>query len=445
MYDIVVIGAGPAGYEVAFLLANDKKKVCIIDKDISNIGGTCLNEGCVPAKNFLESSLYLKKNNYFKSCGVNLEFKSFDINKLQQQTTNLISTLKNGIMANFKKNKIDIKYGVASFLDEKTIQINDKETIKAQKIIIASGSKHKNHPTIPLVKDKIIYSKDVFSLEKIPKSILIIGGGAIGCEFASFFNSFDCQVQIAEFTPTLVPNEDIDIARTLKRELEKQNIKIYLKANIKNYEIVENGVKVDINLGNKTITNTYEKILISIGREPNTKSLNLKNANIKSENNFIKIDEKYQTSTKNIYAIGDVIQTPALAHIAYWEAKKLAKIILQNDNMPQSAIFPSVTFCSPQVASIGKNEKELKQKNINFKVKKIFYKANAKAKIKGFDGGFVKILFDETSHKILGASIIGDDATELIHQFLIIINSKLTIDDISSMIFAHPTLSEVIG
>ncbi len=444
MFDVIVIGAGPAGYEVASLLGSAGKSVCIIDKSENNIGGTCLTEGCVPAKNFLETASYVKKSEYFKTCGVDISVNSFDINVLKKNTYCLISELKNGILGKLKKAKVQIKYGTASFINENTIKIND-EKISAKDIVIASGSSHRDHPLMNLYENKVISSREVFSLKELPKSILVVGGGAIGCEFATFFNNLGCEVQIAEFTPRLVPVEDDDIGKTLKRELEKQGIKIVVKANVTSCSVKDNGVEVNIDLGKKQETKTFDKVLISIGRIPNTKELNLNNANIEEDRGFIEVDSNLRSrSNKNVYAIGDVIKSPALAHVAYYEAKRVAQIILDKDVMAEKTIFPSVTFCNPQVATIGQNERVLKENGVDFKAKKLFFKSNGKAKIKGDDSGFVKIIHDTQSGKILGAAIIGNDATELIHQFLIAINANLTMDDLSKMIFAHPTLSEAV-
>lgn len=442
MYDCIVIGAGPAGYEVASLLAQGNKSVCIIDKSEKQVGGTCLNEGCVPAKNFLETASYVKKSSYFANCGVDMSINGFDIEKLKEHTNSLMSDLKQGILSKLKKNKVEIKYGTASFINENSVQVDD-EVISAKYIIIASGSAHRNHPLLNLHEDKIISSKEVFELKELPKSVLIVGGGAIGCEFATFFNSLGCDVEIAEFTVRLVPIEDDDIARTLKRELEKQGIKVQVKANVTSYEIKNDEVEVTIDLGKKQEVKTFDKVLVSIGRIPNTADLNLKNANIEADRGFVEVDANLQSlSNKNVYAIGDVIKSPALAHVAYYEAKRVAQIILEKEVMSEKAIFPSVTFCSPQVASIGKSERVLKEDGADFKVKKLFFKSNAKAKIKGDDSGFVKIIHETNTGVILGAAIIGNDATELIHEFLVAINAKLTLDDLSKMIFAHPTLSE---
>ena len=443
-FDCIVIGAGPAGYEVAALLGKGGKSVCIVEKSEESVGGTCLNEGCVPAKNFLETSAYIKKEEYFKTCGVKHDKSTLDMITLQASTHCLIQDLKVGVFNKLKKGKVSIEYDTASFVDTHTIKLaTQARTISAENIVIASGSSHRDHPLMKLEGDTVISSREVFKLQKIPESILVIGGGAIGCEFASFFNALGTQVHIAEFMPKLVPHEDDDVARTLKREFEKKEIKIDINANVTEYQVSEKGVEVTIDAGKKTEKHTFEKVLISIGRVPNTSGLALENANIENDRGFIEVNENLQTTNhENIYAIGDVLKSPALAHVAYYEAKRVAQHILGEESFASEYIFPSVTFCTPQIASIGKGEKALKEAGIKFKNKKLFFKTNAKAKIKGDDNGFVKVLYDEASLKVLGASIIGNDATELIHQFLIAINADLGLDDLEKMIFAHPTLSE---
>lgn len=443
-FDVIVIGAGPAGYEVASLLGEGGKSVCVIEKGEENVGGTCLNEGCVPAKNFLETSAYIKKEEYFKTCGVTHSKSTLDMITLKASTHCLIQDLKVGVFNKLKKGKVSIEYDTASFVDDHTIQLSKQDkTITAENIVIASGSSHRDHPLMKLEGETIISSREVFKLQTIPESILVIGGGAIGSEFASFFNALGSKVHIAEFMPKLVPHEDDDVARTLKREFEKKGIKIDVKANVTEYNVVENGVEVTIDTGKKVETHTFEKVLISIGRIPNTSRLELERAGIENDRGFIEVNENLQTTNySNIYAIGDVLKSPALAHVAYYEAKRVAQHILEKESFPAEYIFPSVTFCTPQIASIGKSEQVLKENGIKFKNKKLFFKSNAKAKIKGDDSGFIKVLYDEETSLILGASIIGNDATELIHQFLIAINANLTLNDLEKMIFAHPTLSE---
>jgi dihydrolipoamide dehydrogenase len=444
MYDVVVIGAGPAGYEVASLLGSGGKNVCIIEKEETTVGGTCLNEGCVPAKNFLETATYMKKSQYFKECGLDISINSFNIQKLKDNTCKLICDTRSGIFSKLNNAKVEIKYGTAKFVSKNSIEVNG-ELISAKEFVLASGSSHREHPLLKLDGNKIISSREVFTLNEIPKSILIVGAGVIGCEFATLFNSLGCEVELAAYTPRIVRAEDEDVSKTLKREFERQGIKVHVNANVASYENVEDGLSVKIDLGKKELEKTYEKVLVSIGRVPNTQDLDLEVAQIESDRNFIEVDSNLRSlSNSNVYAIGDILKTPALAHVAYYEAKRVAQIILNQDVMPQSAIFPSVTFCSPQVASIGQSEREVKEAGTAYKVKKLFFKTNVKAKIKGDDSGFIKIIHDQDSGLILGASIIGNDATELIHEFLIAINANMTCEDLSKMIFAHPTLSEAV-
>ena len=446
MYDVIVIGAGPGGYEVASLLSKADKSVCIIDKDDSRIGGTCLNEGCIPAKNFLESASFIKKMDYFNANGLISQTQNINLSALQSSTVQLIDTLRVGINTKLKKAKVDIKYATASFVDEHSIKItNDKEEIiKATNIIIATGSVHREHPLLGLKDELIISSKEAFTLTNIPKSILIVGGGAIGCEFATFFNALKSKVDIAEFTPALLPLEDDDIARTLKRELEKEGISIHLNANVTKCDVKENKVEITMDVKGKEKILNYDVVLVSIGRNPNTDGLNTKAINLEMDGNFIKVDEHLRTSKySNIYAIGDVIKTPALAHMAYYEAKCASNHIISND-ISKKACVPSVTFCKPQVASVGETEKTLKNDGVDYAIKKQFFKSSGKAKIKGDDSGFIKILYKKENEQILGASIIGNEATELIHELLIAIESNLTISDLQEIIFAHPTLSESI-
>ncbi|WP_051505394.1 dihydrolipoyl dehydrogenase [Sulfurospirillum arcachonense] len=438
-YDVIVIGAGPGGYECASLLAKKGKNVALIEKN--QIGGTCLNEGCVPAKHYLESANYVAKKSYFESCGVHVENISLDMNILKNKKSELIEQLRTGINTKLKKSKVTTIFGSASFENENSIRVND-EIISADKFVIASGSIHRPHPLLEVDGKQIISSKEVFELEKIPSSILIVGGGAIGCEFATFFNSIGVDVHIAEFTPNIVPAEDVDVAKGLKRELEKKGIKISINTNVTSYVKNEKSVSIKMDTPKGEIDAEYELVLVSIGRSPNTSELDLKNASIQSEKGFITVNENLLTSNPNVYAIGDVIATPALAHSAYNEANVVTNNITKNTTCKPSKTIPFVTFCQPQVASVGKNEKTLKEFGIEYEVIKHFYKSSAKAKIKGDDGGFIKLLCEKETGTILGGAMIGNDTTEHIHQILIAINTKLTKDDLAKMVFAHPTLSE---
>ncbi|MDA7847876.1 dihydrolipoyl dehydrogenase [Sulfurospirillum sp.] len=440
-FDVVVIGAGPGGYECASLLAKQGKNVAIIEKNENQIGGTCLNEGCVPAKHYLESATYIAKHNYMKSCGVQATNMNLDITTLKNKKIELTAQLRAGIATKLKKAKVTTIFGTASFESTNSIKVNNK-IISADKFVIASGSIHRPHPLLEVDGKQIISSKEVFELEKIPNSILIVGGGAIGCEFATFFNSIGTQVDIAEFTPQIVPAEDIDVAKGLKRELEKKDVSISVDTNVTKCVKYNEQLEVTMQTKKGELKKTYELILVSIGRAPNTNELNLEIAEVNSDRGFVLTNEYLQTNNPNIYAIGDVLTTPALAHSAYNEASVVANNIINEVTCKPLTVIPFVTFCQPQVASVGKNEKILKEEGIEYTAIKHFYKSSAKAKIKGDDSGFIKLLCDKHSDVILGGTMMGNDTTEHIHQILIAINAKLTRDELANMVFAHPTLSE---
>ncbi len=439
-YDVIIIGAGPGGYKCALLLAKQGKNVAIIEKCEEQIGGTCLNEGCIPAKHYLESATYLAKKSYFESCGLHVENISLDINTLRNKKNDLIEQLRGGINTKLKKAKITTIIGTATFENENSIRINDK-ILRADKFVIASGSAHRPHPLLEIDGKQIISSKEVFKLDKIPNSILVVGGGAIGCEFATFFNSLGVKVDIAEFTSQIVPAEDVDVAKALQRELQKKGISITVEANVTSFIKNKDSVKIIMQTKKGEVISDYELVLVSIGRAPNTNELNLEKANINSDRGFVTVSQELLTSNSNVYALGDIIPTPALAHSAYNEANVVANNINGSTCKP-STVIPFVTFCQPQVASVGKNEKILKAEGIEYETIKHFYKSSAKAKIKGDDSGFIKLLCEKSSGIILGGVMIGNDTTEHIHQILIAINTKLTKDELASMVFAHPTLSE---
>ncbi len=438
-FDVIVIGAGPAGKNVSLELEKSGLNVAIVEKD--QIGGTCLNEGCIPAKLYLESASYIAKLKHFSLFGVHVDNLTFDLKELKTKKDELLKLLRDGATGKIEKSKVTFFRGDASFIDKYSIKVGDK-ILKADKFVIASGSVHRPHPLLEVDGKQIISSKEVFELEKTPSSILIVGGGAIGCEFATFFNSIGVEVDIAEFTSQIVPAEDSDVAKALQRELQKKGIAISIDTNVT--EFVKNKDNIDITMQTKKgeVKKSYELVLVSIGRAPNTNQLNLEVAEVNSDRGFVLTNDNLQTSNPNIYAIGDVITTPALAHSAYNEASVVAKNIANKSTSKPLTVIPFVTFCQPQVASVGKNEKILKEEGIEYKVIKRFYKSSAKAKIKGDDSGFIKLLCKKESGVILGGTMMGNDTTEHIHQILIAINAKLTTKDLANMVFAHPTLSE---
>ncbi len=438
-YDVVVIGSGPGGKRVALKLANMGQNVALVEK--SQIGGTCLNEGCIPAKLYLESSSCLSKLKHLKDFGLHVENQTFDLKELKAKKSELLEMLRESSQKTIQKNGIDLILGEASFLSENSIKVQDKEYF-AKKFIIATGSIHRPHPILALDHELIISSREVFELEKIPNSVLIVGGGAIGCEFATFFNALGVDVHIAEFTSQIIPAEDSDVAKTLERELKKRGIKVSTDANVVSFNKQDSSIEINLKIKQREVKEKYDLVIVSIGRIPNTSNLNLESANVELDRGFIEVNSFLQTSNPNIYALGDVIKTPALAHSAYNEASVVAHNLICKDQIKLSTLIPYVTFTSPQVASVGKNEKTLKEEKIDYKVIKHFYKSSSKAKIKGDDSGFIKLLCESSSNAIVGGSIVGVDATENIHQILLSIYSKMNPSEISKMVFAHPTISE---
>ena len=442
-YDVVIIGAGPAGYKTALLLGDAGKKTLLIDKSKMNIGGTCLNEGCIPTKNYLESAKFISHIDYFNSYGVEVELKSFNLTSLKEKTTLLKNEIRSGVVWMLEQSKVDTLYGDAIFVDTNTIEVA-QEQIEFEKCIIATGSQVRQNELLQVDSKHIITSAEIFTLDTLPKSITIIGGGAIACEAATFFNAFGVEVTLIVRNSRLIPSEDEDISKALLRGFKKRNITVHLSTTLNKVQFNESGVELFINNTQDNIKS--ELVLSAIGRIPNTNTLNLRNAQIEQDTNqFIVVNSSFETSQKNIYAIGDCINTPAFAHTAYAEAKTVAHNIINNEQNINSHITPITIFTNPSIASCGIQEKEAQEKKIEFEVKKAYFKVNAKAKIIGDDSGFAKVIICSKSGMILGCSIIGVDATEIIHEMLIAIESKMTIQELRKIIHAHPTISEIIS
>ncbi|PNV83564.1 MAG: dihydrolipoyl dehydrogenase [Sulfurimonas sp.] len=442
--DTVIIGAGPAGYEAALHLANSGVDTLLIEHSKVKIGGVCLNEGCIPTKNYLQSSSFASKIPYFKSCGLELEYNGFDLKQLVQKTIALKDELRSGVVWMLDQAKVEILYGTALFMDSNHLELSG-EVIAFKKCIIATGSQVLQVPKLPLDGKYIISSSDVFNLQTMPSSIIIVGGGAIGCEFATFFSAFGVDVTIVVRGLRLLTREDEEVSKALLRAFKKRSIKVLTSAEISNVEVDESGAKLLVATpeGEKTLNS--ELVLCAIGRIPRTKELQLEKAGVKCDKRgFVEVNEAFQTTQKHIYAAGDCINTPGFAHTAYTEGRIAAQNSVKGDSLTNSHVTPFTIFCDPQIASCGLNEQEAKEQGIEIEVKKAYFKANAKAKISGDDSGFVKIVISSQSGEILGASIIGAEATETIHEFIIAIEKKIPHNEFVKMIFAHPTLCEIV-
>lgn len=441
-YEVVVIGGGPGGYEAALNLAKAGIKTLLIERAKERIGGVCLNEGCIPAKNYLESAGYVSNAKYFQDSGVKLELKGLNLEQLREKTESLINEIRTGVLWLLEQAGVALLYGNASFVDANTVDVSDQK-IGFKKCIVAIGSLPRELPKLPLDGKRILCSSDIFKLTQMPKSIAIIGSGPIGCEFATFFSAFGVEVTIISRSSQLLPSEDEDISKALLRAFKKLNINVITSARLSDSEINERGVKLFVE-ANMQIQ--CELVLSAAGRVVQSGRLNLENAGVElDERGYIKVSQSFETTQEHIYATGDCIQTPAFAHTAYAEAKIVAKNIINSQKNCNEHITPSTIFTNPAVASCGLKEKEAAAHGISVEVKKAYFKVNARAKIHGDDSGFAKIVVCAKSGVILGASIIGVGATEIIHELVLAVEKKVTYTELKGMIHAHPTLSEIIS
>ncbi|MDO8455161.1 MAG: NAD(P)/FAD-dependent oxidoreductase [Sulfurimonas sp.] len=415
-------------------------KTLLVEITKEKIGGVCLNEGCIPTKNYLESVNFVSRASYFQECGLMLEFQGFNLEKLRDKTTALKNEIRTGILWLLEQSKVELLYGSAAFVDAHTLEVSG-ESISFKKCIIATGSKSRELPQLPFDGKRIISSSDLFELKRMPKSITIVGIGAIGCEAATFFNAFGVEVTLIGRSTQLLPQEDEDISKALLRAFKKRNIKVITSAVISKAEIYEEGVKLFTEAQEEI---ECELVLSVTGRTPYTQGLHLENTGVKQDaEGFIEITPSFVSTNNHIYAVGDCIATPAYAHTAYAEAKIVAYNIINSEDKSNFSISPNAVFTNPAVASCGMKEKDAKKSEVE--VKKAFFKQSSKAKIEGDDSGFAKLIVDVKSGVILGASIVGVGATEIIHELLLAIEKRVTLKELRELIHIHPTLSEIVS
>lgn len=442
-FQTVVIGAGPGGYEAALELARAGVRTLLIDKSKEHIGGVCLNEGCVSTKNYLQYAEFAAKASYFGSRGIELEMKGLDIKELARHTTSLKDELRAGVSWLLEQAGVEILYGSASFVDDHHISVSD-ETIEFDHCIIATGSKTQTLPMLPIDGKHIISSREVFELQALPKSIVIVGGGLIGCEFATFFSAFGAEVTMAVRGIQLLSSEDEDVSKALLRAFKKRSINVLLSASISNVQVEKEKIILAVKAENEERIEC-DLVLSATGRIPYTDGLRLENAGIRqNDKGFIEVDQSFKTTQGHIYAVGDCIETFGYAHTAYTEGRIASHNIITGEAVTNTHVTPSTVFSDPQVATCGLSEKEAKRLGLEMDVKKVYFKANAKAKILGDDTGFIKIILSPQDGTVLGAFIVGVEAVEVIHLLTAAIERKVTLKELAGMIYAHPTISEII-
>ena len=445
MSNLVVIGGGPAGYVAAITAAQNGKDVTLIDE--ANLGGTCLNVGCMPTKSLLESAevhdIVRKANNY----GVTLNEGSISIDwkQIQARKSQIVTQLVQGIQYLMKKNKIKVVQGKAKFETDHRVRVTHGEkedVVDGEQFIIAAGSEPTELPFAPFDGKWILNSSHAMSLENIPKSLLIVGGGVIGCEFASIYSRLGTKVTIVEMAPQLLPGEDEDIAHILREKLENDGVKIFTGAALKGLNNYKKQASFEYE-GSIQEANP-EFVLVSVGRKPRVQQLDLEKAGIQFSNKGISVNKHMQTNRSHIYAAGDVIGGIQLAHVAFHEGTTAALHASGEDVKVNYHAVPRCIYTAPEIASVGLTEKGAREQYGDILIGEFSFTANGKALIIGEQTGKVKVIVEPKYQEIIGISIIGPRATELIGQGTVMIHTEVTADIMRDYIAAHPTLSEAI-
>ncbi|MBV9390502.1 MAG: dihydrolipoyl dehydrogenase [Verrucomicrobia bacterium] len=442
-HDLVVVGGGPAGYVGAIRAAQLGKKVACVEKE--RAGGTCLNWGCIPTKSLLRNAeIYELLNKRAADFGFKFDNLSYDWPKVISRSRKIADRLAGGVEFLFKKHNIDYVRGEASLPSAGQVSVKGtdgrQQMLETIKILVATGAVSRELPGLPTNGKTVVTSHDAMIINPQPKRLIIIGAGAIGVEFAYFFNAFGTQVTIVEMLPNLLPIEDIDVSTTLERSFVKQGIQILTNTKVVKAIAHDHGVEIQVE-GKKQERLEADCALVAIGVAPLVPS----GVSLKLDNNgFIAADNRYQTNIENIFAAGDVIGPPWLAHVASWEALQAVEGMFTDHTPKRIKSYPGCTYCQPQVASVGLTERAAKEKGLLFKVGKFPFSANGKALAVGESEGFVKLIIEEKYGEILGAHIIGPEATELIAELGLAIHLESTYEEIEETIHAHPTLSEAI-
>ncbi len=446
---IVVIGAGPGGYAAAFLAADLGMEVTLIDKE-KNPGGVCLYRGCIPSKALLHVAKLISEAEEAKNWGIEFPKPNIDLNKLREFKNNVVGKLTGGLGIISKQRKVNYISGTARFMNSETIKVDKTDgssaEIKFDKVIIATGSVIATIPSLNINSKRVLNSTTALDLPEIPKSLLVIGGGYIGLELGSVYNSLGTKVSVVEMTPGLLPGADRDLVSFLAKRIEKKFDKVMLSSKVLELREVQNGIGVKIQSADGNISeHVYDYVLMSIGRKPETKGLGLENTRVKvNERGWIVVNEQLKTSDPNIYAIGDIAGEPMLAHKASHEARVAVEAIAGHKVAFEPKAIPAVVFTDPEIAWAGLTENQAKEKNIKYEVVKFPWAASGRALTLDRSDGVTKLIIDPIDQRILGVGICGPGAGELIAEGVLAIEMGANVTDLKLTIHPHPTLSETI-
>jgi len=449
-FELIVIGSGPGGYVAAIRAAQLGMNVAVIEKE--SIGGVCLNWGCIPTKALLKSAQVYNSFKHAEDYGLKANDFGFDFDAIIHRSRGVADKMSKGVSFLFRKNKITIINGYGKLSNDKSIMVTDEDNNEtkyfADNIIIATGGRAKVLPNLEIDNKYIIGYRKAMTLDKLPTKMLVVGGGAIGVEFAYFYNTLGVEVTLVEFLKQgLLPREDKDVSRVLSRSFKKSGIKVLASTSVEEVKVVDGKCNVTIKDLKKDKVSELEVdiVLSAVGVSPNTEGIGLEDLGVKTDRGFIIVDDYYKTNIEGVYAIGDVIPTQALAHVASAEGitcvEKIAGLNTEKINYNN---IPSNTYCSPEVASVGLTEAQAKEKYNELKIGKFPFTASGKASAAGANEGFVKLIFDAEVGELVGAHLIGYNVTEMIGELVVARNLETTGHELIKSIHPHPTMNEAI-
>lgn len=447
-YDLIVVGSGPGGYVAAIRAAQLGLNVGVVERE--NLGGICLNWGCIPTKALLKSAQAFEYAVHAADYGVSIsgEIKP-DFQAMVKRSRGVADGMCKGVNFLFNKNKIEEIHGSARLVDKNSVEVTDETGHRAihsaKNIIIATGARSRELPNMEQDGEKIIGYREAMTLAKQPKSMVVVGSGAIGSEFAYFYQSIGTEVTLVEFLPNVVPNEDEEVSKALERSFKKMKMKVLTNASVESVDTSKKLCKVTVKTKKGEEIIEAEIVLSAVGITPNIENIGLEELGIELEKGKIKVNEYYQTNVDTIFAIGDIIAGPALAHVASAEGIVcVEKIAGLNPQPIDYSNIPGCTYTSPEVASLGMTEQKAKEEGIEIKVGKFPYSASGKASASGQKEGFVKLIFDAKYGELLGAHMIGANVTELIAELVVAKKLEITGHELIKSIHPHPTMSEAV-
>ena len=446
-YDVIVLGSGPGGYVTAIRASQLGLKTAVIEKE--SLGGVCLNWGCIPTKALLKSANVYDYINHAEDYGIQVSNFKADFTSVVKRSRGVAEKMSGGVQFLMKKNKIDVIMGTGKVIPGKQIEVTDEKgettNYSAKNIIIATGAKSRQLPNLPQDGKNIIGYRDAMVLPKLPKKMVVVGSGAIGVEFAYFYNAMGVEVTVVEFLPNIVPIEDEEVSKQLERTFKKNGIKIMTNSSVESVETEGKGCKVTVKTKKGEEKIDCDVVLSAVGIESNISNIGLEETGIATDKGKIIVNEYYETNITGYYAIGDVVPGPALAHVASAEGITcVEKIAGLNPEPIDYGNIPGCTYCSPEVASVGMTEKAAKEAGHDIKVGKFPFSASGKASASGHNDGFVKLIFDSKYGELLGGHMIGANVTEMIAEIVALKKLETTGHELIKTVHPHPTMSEAV-